>query len=319
MKNKWIGIIISVVAVGVVVLLVVDGLNNRTGKRGSNPYNLETDQYYEVPPEQIIAKEVRQIKLGGTELKGIALQDDKLFVLSDSSLRIITLEGSPIDNFLLPESPGCVHVNGETVYIGFGSYVAQYYMDGRLIKAWDTPDDRTQVTSIASKNEFVFVADAGNRRVLKYDTHGNLLGSFEGKRSEEDLHGFVIPSGYFDLAVYMDELWVVNPGMHALENYTDEGILRGYWEAPGMKLEELSGCCNPAQMTIDAEGNFITGEKGVVRIKKYKASGEFIGVIAEPSKFALRGLLAPEVVVTADNQIVALDFDQKMIRFFEYK
>jgi hypothetical protein len=106
--------------------------------------------------------------------------------------------------------------------------------------------------------------------------------------------------------------------MHALENYTDDGILRGFWEATGMKVEDLTGCCNPAQMTVDAEGNFITSEKGVVRIKKYKASGEFLGVIAEPDKFP-QGIHAPEVIVTDDNKIVALDFDQKMIRFFEYK
>ncbi len=319
MKNKWIGIIISVVAIGVVVLLVMDGLKNRTGKRGSNPYELKTDQYLDVDPELIIAKEIRQIKLGESSYHGIAIQSDKLFVLGDSLVRIITIEGAPVKEFRLPETPGCIHVSGETIYVGFSDHLSQYYIDGRLIKQWDSPGERTQITSIAVKEDFVFVADAGNRRVIKYDRHGQLLDTFEGKRSESDLHGFVIPSGYFDLAVYLDELWVVNPGMHALENYSDEGILRGYWEAPGMKIDELSGCCNPAQMTIDADGNFITSEKGLVRIKKYKASGEFIGVIAEPKKFATRGLLAPEVIVTDNNQVVALDFDQKMIRFFEYK
>lgn len=318
MKNKWIGIIISVVALGVVALLIVDGLNNRTGKRGSNPYNLEVDKYFEVDPELIIAREIKQIKMGDVDLKGLAYENEKLFVLVDSSIMILTMEGKQAGQIKLQDSPRCIHVNNETIYVGFQNYIAQYYIDGRLLKNWDKGGDRTVITSIAVKEDLVFVADAGNRKVFSYDTHGTPISSFEGKRSTDDAHGFLIPSGYFDLAVYLDELWVVNPGMHALENYTDDGILRGFWDAPGMNIEDLAGCCNPAQMTIDAEGNVITSEKGIVRIKKYKASGEFIGVIAEPDKFP-KGIHAPEVIISSDNKIVALDFDQKMIRFFEYK
>lgn len=318
MKNKWIGIFVALIAIAVVAILVMDTLNSRTGQRGDNPFKLEVDQYYQVDPEMILYKETRQIRLGDVKAKGLAYGNKQLHLLTDTLWRILELNGQEVLQVQLDDEPDCIHVNGETIYIGFGEYLAQYYVDGRLIKKWDSPGEKTVITSIATRDDLVFVADAGNRRVLIYDTHGLLEGQFEGKREADDIHGFVIPSGYFDLAVQQDELWVVNPGMHALENYTDDGILRGYWEKTSMKIDGFSGCCNPAQMTIDAQGNFITSEKGLVRMKIYKPSGELIGIVAEPAKFK-DGENAPEPVVTESGQIIALDFDQRMIRYFEKK
>ena len=50
----------------------------------------------------------------------------------------------------------------------------------------------------------------------------------------------LLSPAYFDLDIYDDELWVVNPGMHALENYADDGTLRGYWDKISMKIEGFS-------------------------------------------------------------------------------
>ncbi len=319
MKNKWIGALLIVIVLGVIAMVVIDAMNNRTGKRGGNPYKLEVDQYRDVDSSLILYKETRQIKLGEVESKGLAYTDGKLFVMTDSIMRILTVEGVLILSLDLDDAPRCIHANGDLIYIGFQDYVMQYHVDGQLISTWDSAGENTVITSIATKGETVFVADAGNRRVLRYDTHGLLESQFEGKRNADDAHGFVIPSGYFDLAVYQDELWVVNPGMHALENYTDDGTLRGFWEKATLKIEGFGGCCNPAQMTVDSEGNFITSEKGLVRIKIYKASGELIGVVAPPDKFEKNAYYAPEVAVNEQGVIFALDFETNMIRIFEKK
>lgn len=318
MKNKWLGAFLVILVVGVVAMLIIDGMNNRPGKRGGNQFELELDQYNHVDPSLILYRESRQIKLGEVDPKGMDYSDGKLFVLMDSVLRIITERGEEIRSIKLNDSPKCIHVAGDIIYIGFKTYVQQYYADGRLISTWDDAGQNSFFTSIAAKEEMVFVADAGNRRVLQYDTHGILEGEFEGKRSSDASHGFVIPSAFFDVAVYQDELWVANTGMHALENYTDDGILRGYWDKSTMKIEGFSGCCNPAHMTIDSEGNFITSEKGLVRIKIYKASGELIGVVAAPDKFK-NTYYAPEVAVNEQGVVFALDFESKMIRIFEKK
>lgn len=318
MKNKGISIFVILIVVVLVIVVVVDVLNNRTGKRGDNPYKLEVEQYYKVDPAMVLYKEIRQIKLGDNKAFGMDYSDGKLYLLLNNTVKVISEKGEELLSFPLPDTARNIHLSSDVIYLGFRDYVGQYYSDGRLIKLWDRLGKNTVITSIATKGELVFVADAGNRRVLRFDTHGNLEAQFEGKRNADDAHGFVIPSAYFDLDIYDGELWVVNPGMHALENYADDGTLRGFWDKISMKIEGFSGCCNPAQMTIDAEGNFITSEKGLVRIKIYKPSGELIGVVAPPKAFPDE-YHAPEVAVNESGGIYALDFDQHMIRYFVKK
>jgi hypothetical protein len=155
--------------------------------------------------------------------------------------------------------------------------------------------------------------------VYIYSVDGEKISGFEGKHEEEALHGFIVPSPYFDLALNAEgDLWVANPGNHSIENYTEDGRMREFWKQSSMKIEGFSGCCNPAQFTFLPDGSFVTSEKGLVRIKIYKPSGEFKGVVAAPDKFVDDGH-APEVVADEAGNIYALDFDKKMIRLFELK
>ena len=175
------------------------------------------------------------------------------------------------------------------------------------------------ITSLAIKDDILFVADAGNRRVIKYKLDGTYLGEFEGKSDSNAGHGFIIPSPHFDIVVNSyGELWVVNPGRHALENYTDEGELRGFWVASSMNIEGFTGCCNPAEVAVLSNGSFVTAEKGMVRIKVYSPSGQLESVVAAPEKFTEEGK-APEIKVDENDVIYALDFDKQMIRIFEKK
>ena len=179
--------------------------------------------------------------------------------------------------------------------------------------------ERAILTSLALKDSVLFAADAGNRRVIRYALEGNRLGDFNGNPEGDYKHAFIVPSPYFDLAVNADqELWIVNPGLHALENYTGEGKLRTYWDNSSFNIDGFSGCCNPAQMAILPDGSFVTAEKGLVRIKIYKPSGEFAGVVAAPEKFKEDGH-APDLAVTPAGDIYALDFDKNRIRLFQPK
>lgn len=85
-----------------------------------------------------------------------------------------------------------------------------------------------------------------------------------------------------------------------------------------MMTEGFSGCCNPAHFTFLPDGRFVTSEKGLVRVKTYKPSGEFDGVVAAPVKFNEEGK-APDIATDAAGNVYALDFDKKMIRVFEPK
>jgi hypothetical protein len=174
------------------------------------------------------------------------------------------------------------------------------------------------LTRLAVTDSLLFAADAGTRRVLRYTTSGTLLGSFDGRR-DNSLHGFILPSPYFDLAVNNDgELWIVNPGRHALENYSYSGQLRGFWDRTAITIGGFSGCCNPAQMAVMPDGAFVTAEKGLVRIKIHGSSGELISVVAPPEKFEGE-TEAPDLAVSPSGDIYVLDFERKMIRVFQIK
>ncbi|MDA3822578.1 MAG: hypothetical protein PF450_08240, partial [Bacteroidales bacterium] len=172
-------------------------------------------------------------------------------------------------------------------------------------------------TSIAAGADLLYVADAGNRRVLMYDFDGGLKGEFTGQAESSAGHGFIVPSANFDLLVNSSgELWVVNPGKHAIENYDNDGNLLKFWQNISMKIEGFVGCCNPAEFAALPDGSFVTSEKGMVRIKIYDASGKMKSVVAAPEKFEEEGH-APEVTVDENGVVYALDFDRSMVRVFE--
>ncbi|MEZ5072272.1 MAG: hypothetical protein R2751_15245 [Bacteroidales bacterium] len=110
----------------------------------------------------------------------------------------------------------------------------------------------------------------------------------------------------------------MNPGAHSVENYTDDGQLRGFWQNRSPEIDGFLGCCNPAEITSLPDGAFVTSEKGLVRIKIHEASGALRTVVAGPASFQEEGR-APEVCAGDDGRIYALDFDKSVVRVYAPK
>lgn len=317
MNRKLILTGIGILVVVIAGLVIIDTLRSRPGSRPANPYEYSVDQFAKVDPSLVTYEETIDFTFGDLDLRGIAYANDRIYLVEDFFLVITTPEGKKLVKTELPESPVCVTASSTNVYIGFKNYIGQYTVDGQHVRNWQALNDSTVLTSLAVADSLLFAADAGNRRVLRYRTSGDLSGSFTGKRDSADLHGFIIPSPYFELAVNaFGELWVVNPGQHAFENYTFDGQLRGFWENAAMTIDGFSGCCNPAQMAVLPGGSFVTAEKGLVRIKIHKASGELLAVVAPPEAFEGE-THAPDLAVSPSGDIYALDFERKMIRCFQ--
>jgi hypothetical protein len=142
------------------------------------------------------------------------------------------------------------------------------------------------LTAVAVAEKDVFVADAGNRVVLRYDLAGKLLGRIGKKDPDKHILGFIVPSPYLDLGVGADGLlWVVNPGRHRLEAYTADGDIQNYWGEESLGVKGFCGCCNPIHFARLPDGRFVTSEKGLPRVKVYSAKGDFEGVVAGPELF----------------------------------
>lgn len=319
MKNKGIVFFLIILAVIIVVVVVLDYNASKPDQQPANPYAYNIDPFSKIDTALINYKESRNLAISFSEPAGISFRGDELFVVGDQKMQIIEPTGKLMNEVSFDQKPTCVFASTENIFVGFKKSVAILSRDGAKITEWNSFSDSTVITSIAVKSGIVFVADAGKRIIRKFSLDGKSLGIIEGKSGNDQIHGFIIPSPYFDLAFNADgELWVVNPGKHSLENYTVEGALRTWWQASSIKIEGFSGCCNPAHFAFLPDGSFVTSEKGMVRIKTYKPSGEFSGVVAAPSKFA-ENSEAPDLAVDNQGNIYALDLNKKMLRLFVKK
>ncbi|RIJ48304.1 hypothetical protein D1614_11280 [Maribellus luteus] len=321
MKNKGIVIFLIVLAVVIIAVMVGDWISKRPDKMEPNKFEFNVDAFKNVPEELILYKETKNFKVGFETPAGITISGDTLYLVGDKKLKLIDTTGKLLLEKDFENEPTTVEVKDGMMFIGFKNQIQVLNMLGELQTKWSLAGENTLITAIAAGENNVFVADAGTRRIVRYSKEGELVGEFEGKASADDLHGFIIPSPYFDMDVTeYDELWVVNPGLHTLEQYTEDGNLREHWRASGAQTENFSGCCNPAHFCLLPDGSFVTSEKGLVRVKIYKPSGEFLGVVAPPTKFddRLEGQ-APDVSVDNEGNIYALDFDRKLLRMFEKK
>lgn len=318
MKNKGIVIFLIILALVIVAVMVGDWYSKRPDNMEANKFEFSVDEFKNVPPELIHYKETKNFKIGFHHPAGLTLADDKIYAVGDSSLKIIDLSGQLLGEHNFNAAPKTVEVLDDEILVAFKNQLWVLNSDGNEKARWDF-DQNSVITSVVATHELVFVADAGRRKVIKLNWDGEKLLEFDGKANLDDLHGFIIPSPYFDLDINPDgDLWVVNPGLHSLENYTPDGNLRENWQASGAATENFSGCCNPAHFCFLPDGRFVTSEKGLVRIKVYKPSGEFDGVVAPPTKFddKIEGQ-APDIAVDSQGNIYALDFDRNILRVFE--
>ena len=105
MKQKSLTIVVLVILGVIIAVILVDFANNRPDRRGENPYALDVDQYKEVDQDLISHTETRNFSLGLLNPTGMYFYNDKLYVTGESSLVIISLDGSNSGMFeILPRS-----------------------------------------------------------------------------------------------------------------------------------------------------------------------------------------------------------------------
>jgi hypothetical protein len=301
----------------IVIVIAANYINSKPRKAKQNPYEYNVDEFKKVDPALISHIEVRQIKVDVGDHGGIASANGLIWMAAGNSVKSLSPEGKIMFEFPIDETPFCIAANEKQLVVGFEKSFATYTLTGEKLFQSEAINDSTVITSIAIWNDKIAVADAGKRRVYLFDKNGEVT-EIEGQSGAKNLHGFIIPSAKFDLAVNSaGELWIVNPGMHAIQHYDEKGSLVEAWEKVSLQIEGFSGCCNPANFTFMPDGRFLTSEKGMPRIKIYTAKGELQSVVAPPSKFVDNGRSCD--VCTLGETIVALDYDKKMIRIFEKK
>lgn len=320
MQKKLIAIFVFVLVIVIVILVVFDYASTRPDRRGGNPYALPVATYKAVDPALITYREVKQILVNSDEPKAIGYYKGNIYLLAGDNLQVLDMMGKQMVSKSFRDRPRCITIpSHDTLIIGFENYFCLTDGSGNVLHTSQSETDSSIFTSVASNGHHIYVADAGKQRVLIYNREALKTGEIEGESGSASLHGFIVPSPYFDLAVNsLNELWIANPGMLALQSYDDRGSLMNHWEKASVEIDGFGGCCNPAHFAILPDGAFVTSEKGMVRIKIYDPSGEFKTVVAPPDKFT-EGGKAPDIAVGENGNILALDYDKKMIRIFEPK
>lgn len=320
MKNdRLLTAFIIFLAVGGIVYFGTRAILENSKTEGENPFEYNIENFKKSGKELIHYSEVQQLRPGLQHLHAAAVgPDDKVYVSGADSIVILNRDGSPFSSIKTAGTAYCLAVdkNGD-LYAGLKDRVAVYNASGDRTAQWESLGERAILTSIAVSRESVFVADAGNFIVWKFDKSGSKEARIGEKNKAKDIPGFVIPSPYFDVAVDPDGfLWVVNPGRHSLENYTAAGGFRSSWGEYSMKPGGFCGCCNPTHIIILKNGWFVTSEKGIARVKVYNRLGELVSMVAAPDQFS-EGVVGLDLAVDSSGRIYVLDPKREMVRIFK--
>ncbi|MGK2938763.1 MAG: SBBP repeat-containing protein [Solirubrobacteraceae bacterium] len=106
----------------------------------------------------------------------------------------------------------------------------------------------------------IYVADTGNKRIARFTTAGQHLGSITDTGTVRGIA--VSPDG---TAVYAAD------AENRISVYDQAGVLRDDFGGTGSKLGKLNA---PAQMTVDAAGNLWIADRGNNRVQQFGPTGE---------------------------------------------
>jgi len=296
-----------------------------------NPFAYDVSPLQKTDPKLLGYEERSRLKAPHAEARRIAIgANDTLYVCSGNYLTALTLGGERVLEIAASEPTRCCSVAKDgTIYLGLRNHIEVFDTKGQRKAVWESPGKKPWLTGIAVAENDVFIADAGNRLILRYDTTGKLVRRIGEKDKERNIPGFVIPSPFFHVELARDGLLRANnPGRHRMELYTTSGDFEGSWGATAMGITGFCGCCNPINFTLLPDGRYVTCEKGLPRVKIYSATGEFESVVAGvesfsenaracgPSDCTAGGL---DVAVDSQGRIYILDIVTGDIRVMQHK
>jgi sugar lactone lactonase YvrE len=302
--------------------------------KDANPFAYDVDRLRKTDPKLIHYEQVGHFTSPGHDPRRIVIgPEDRVYIAAGNSVSVLDRDGTRINDIDLGTAARCVAVAGDgTIYAGTRDHVEVFDAKGKRLATWESPGKRTWFTGLAVGESDVFVADAGNRIVLRYDKSGKLAGRIGEKNKERKFPGIIMPSPYLDVKLAHDGLLRLNnTGLHRVEAYTASGELESSWGKPSGAIEGFCGCCNPIGLAMLPDGRCVTCEKGLPRVKVYSPEGVFESVVAGPETFPenakatfvkgaedcrLGGL---DAAVDSQQRIYILDLVTKDVRVMQHK
>lgn len=291
-------------------------------------FTYDVSQFEHTDPALMLYFEGAAIPTGLDDPKCIASgPDGTIFVGGDRAVKCLNKGEQGRTTIALAAKPFALSATNTRLCVAFKDHLETFDTHGKPLARGEALGGKTYLTGIADAGDAIYLADAGNRQIIRCDADGKVLSRFG---NQDDANpGFVIPSAYFHIMLGPDGLlWVNNPGRHQIEAYTTDGKFELGWGVPSMAVDGFCGCCNPVFFTRRPDGKFVTSEKGLNRIKIYDAKGNFEGVVAGPGQLVKDLDLAKkacadcqvgfgfDVACDPAGRVLALDPATKSIRIF---
>jgi sugar lactone lactonase YvrE len=320
-KDRILSGVIIIVSLAGILYFGIKAVYENSQRSQDNPFEYDIENFKKSGADLIEYSEVQQIATNMQNVYGIAVgADDKIYVSGDTQVQIFNRTGELQSTFNTTFPVHCLSLDeNDDLYLGMNDHLEVYDNKGGKKAHWESLGEEAIITSIAVSRDYVFVADAGNHIVWKFDKSGKKEKRIGDKNEAKDIPGYVIPSPFFDVAIDPDGfLWVANTGRHSLENYTLDGDLRTAWGEFSMEIEGFCGCCNPSHFVILEDGSFVTSEKGIARVKVYNRLGNLDSVVAGPDQFQ-EGTKGLDLAWDSSQRIYVLDPPRKAVRIFTKK
>ena len=208
MKNKFV-IIASIL--GLIAIISFFGwivIRSAHTKYAANPYEYNMKELTKTDISKIGYTPIAKIKLNLNKAAGIAIgKDDKIYITGDSSLLVFDAKGKQISKIHIGKFAKSIATDiHNQLFMGIGDHVEIYSQDGIFLKSWKSVGKGSVITSIATKNEIVYAADAEQGIVYQYDKNGKVTQTYGSKDTTDQIRRFVIPSYNFDVAVDQDDM-----------------------------------------------------------------------------------------------------------------
>ncbi len=331
-KSHTIIVIIITIAIAVAAAIVVRmNIVDKSSSGLNKQFEYDLSDRRKIDPALYLCREIPGvITVPIADSRALAVdKGNNIYVIGDKELALLDPDGSLKTKITLDRSGTCVAVgeNG-TIYAGLTNKIALYDKTGVWREQWDCPQENALLSSITVNEQGVFAADSANRKVLRFEHDGRYILDIVADDPEGKIAGFIVPSPYLDLATAPDGLLRVNnPGYHKIITFTLGGEMKSSWGKYAFGVEGFCGCCNPINLAILPNGDIVTCEKGLTRVKIYDNEGKFLGVVAGPEQFVGHdkknneknpnsniGVL--DVAVNAEGNIYVLDPVTGQIRKF---
>jgi len=268
---------------------------------------------------------VKTIDTAMKDISGIAIDGgDRIIISGGEGIGIFDSDGKRIKMIESSAPVLCVAVDKQdNIYAGLESRIKVYDKNGKQGASWGESGKGRgklrRVTSIAVYGANVYVGDAGNRCVHRFDTTGDFIDDIGRKDEEAGIAGIVVRQNpYLDIDVASNGiLYVTNPGRMRVEQYKADGTLIRFWGRSGRREDEFCGCCNPTNLLVLDDGRVATGEKAISRVKVYDKNGNMLALMG--SEYFSRKAVGLDIAQDSKKRLYVIDPNASDIKVFALK